>query len=114
MAKLKNKIRIQEKVIGSLTAHLMPLIEFIKAQGNPPVPPPSYAQLNEDGFRFDRDGLGTFLFQEPLDVAAIQARFELPPTIVFITDGDIWDRRSRVGIQRGRPVTEADLIFDWD
>ena len=108
------KIEIAEQVPGSLTAHLMPIVAFLKAQGNTPAPPLSYAQQNPDGFNFDRDGLGTFLFEQPLDVEAVKGRFDFPSGIGFTRQGDIWDSRNRVGILRSRPVSKTDAAYDWD
>lgn len=91
----------------------MPIVAFLKAQGNTPAPPLSYAQQNPDGFNFDRDGLGTFRFEKPLDVEALKAGFDFPPTIGITRQGDIWDSRNRVGISQSRPVLEADAAYDW-
>ena len=107
------KIALVEKVPGSLTAHLMPLVTFLKEQGNTPSAALSYAQQNPDGFNFDRDGVGVFLFEHPLEVEAIKARFDFPPTIAFTPEGDVWDDRNRVGIMQSHPVSEADAAFDW-
>ena len=110
------KVAIAEKVPGSLTAHLLPLVAFLKAQGNTPAPPLSYAQQNPDGFNFDRDGLGTFLFEKPLDVKAIKAHFDLPSGINFTRQGDLWDSRNRVGISRSRPrsVSGGAAGINWE
>lgn len=108
------KVAIAEKVPGSLTAHLIPLVAFLKAQGNTPAPPLSYAQQNPDGFNFDRDGLGTFLFENPLDVEAIKVHFDLPSGIGFTRQGDLWDSRNRVGISRSRPLSTAEAAINWE
>ena len=107
------KAAIAEQVPGSLTAHLLPVVAFLKAQGNPPAPPLSYAPQNPDGFNFDRDGLGKFRFEKPLDVAAIKAHFDFPSGIGFTREGDLWDSRNRVGIMQARPVSAADAAITW-
>ena len=111
--KTPKKVAIAERVSGSVTAHLLPVVAFLKAQGNTPAPPLSYAQQNPDGFNFDRDGLGTFLFEQPLDVEAVKAHFDFPPTIAFTPEGDVWDNRNRVGIMQSRPVSEVDAGYNW-
>lgn len=108
------KIAIAERASGSVTAHLLPVVAFLKAQGNPPAPPLSYAQQGPGGFQFDRDGLGTFLFEKPLDVEALKARFDFPPTINFTRQGDLWDSRNRVGISRSRPLSAAKAAINWE
>ena len=108
------KVAIAERVSGSVTAHLLPVVAFLKAQGNPPAPARSSGQPEPDGFQFDRDGLGTFLFEQPLDVAAVKARFAFPSGIGFTRQGDIWDSRNRVGILQARPVSAAAAAIKWD
>lgn len=108
------KVLIAEKEPGSLTAHLLPVVAFLKAQGNAPSAALSYAQQNPDGFNFDHDGVGVFLFEKPLDVAAIRAHFDFPPTIGFTPEGDVWDDRNRVGIMQLHPISEADAAYDWE
>ena len=99
---------------GSHTEHLRPIIDFLIEQGNPPTPRPSYLRLEPDGFYIDRDGVGEFLFEQPLDVAAIQARFDLPPGIGFTRQGDLWDSPNRKGIMQSHPVSAADAAIKWD
>lgn len=99
---------------GSHTGHLRPIIDFLIEQGNPPTPRPSYLRLEPDGFYIDRDGVGEFLFEQSLDVAAIQARFDLPPGIGFTRQGDLWDSPNRKGIMQSRPVSAADTAIKWD
>ncbi len=60
MVKAPKKTLIAEKMPDSRTAHLQSLIDFLKAQDNPPWQAPSYQRLGADGFYFDRDGYGTF------------------------------------------------------
>lgn len=72
-----------EKIDGSRTAHLQPLIDFLKAQGNPPWQASSNQAVGENGFYFDRDGFGTFYFEQPLNIASIATHFELPASILL-------------------------------
>lgn len=81
MRKAPKKVLISAREGASRTAHLLPLIAFFKAQGNPPHPIPPYLVSGENGFYFDRDGFGTFCFEQPLDLAGLSAHFELPDTI---------------------------------
>jgi hypothetical protein len=67
------KVLIQAQSPESRTAHLQPVIDFIKAQGNQPA--------GVDAWTHNRDGLEIYTFAHPLDLAAIQAHFEFPPTI---------------------------------
>ena len=83
---------------------------FLKAQGNSPAPPLNYARQNPDGFNFDRDGLGTFLFEQPLDVDALKARFAFPSGIGFTRQGDLWDSRNRVGIMQARRASSEPIV----
>lgn len=110
------KVSIAEQEPGSLTAHLVPIVAFLKDRGNPPAPALSYAQQNPDGFNFDRDGLGKFIFEQPLDMEALKAGFDFPPTIGFTAQGDLWDSRNRVGISwsRPRPVSTGVAGINWD
>jgi len=88
MVKVSEKVPILAKNEGSRTAHLQPLIDFLKAQGNAPA--------SED-FTFDRDGYGSYYFAQPLDVEAIQARFSLPASIVA-GQSAVYDSRNFVCI----------------
>ena len=70
---LTKTIIAQDAPNGSDTDHLLPVIAFLKAHGNTPAA--------GDEFTFNRDGLGTYGFQQPLDVALLQEHFVFPPTI---------------------------------
>jgi hypothetical protein len=96
---------IAEKFDNSRTAHLQPLIDFLKAQGNQPWPVPSYRPIGADGFDFDRDGYGNFYFRDPLDLEAVRRHFSLPATITA-QNGAIWDERNGVGIVQAMPASE--------
>lgn len=102
------KVPISAKFDGSRTAHLQPLIDFLKAQGNPPHPIPPYLVSGENGFYFDRDGLGDFTFEQPLDLAGLAAHFELPDTIK-LAETSVYDARNFVRISQlipqGPPIT---------
>ena len=99
MVKASEKVRIAEKFDGSRTAHLQPLVDFLTAQGNPPWLGPSYQPKRENGFYFDRDGFGTFYFEQPLDLAALSAHFELPASIV-LSETAVCDSRNFVSISQ--------------
>lgn len=90
---------VLEKFDGSRTAHLQPLIDFLKAQGNPPGHAPGYGSVGADGFYFDRDGFGTFYFEQPLDIAALSAHFALPASILLGKTA-VSDRRNFVRISQ--------------
>ena len=72
------------------TDHLLPVIAFLKAQG--------YEPATGDGFYFDRDGLGTYGFTQPLDTQLLQEHFTFPPSIHLSVDG-LHDSRHFVRIQ---------------
>ena len=84
----------QDAPNGSDTDHLLPVIDFLKAQGNTPAA--------GDEFQFNRDGLGTYSFNQPLDVASLQEHFVFPPTIKLSVDG-LHDTRHFVRIGQGNP-----------
>lgn len=98
---------IAEKVDGSRTAHLQPLIDFLIAQGNPPWPAPSYQAVGENGFCFDRDGFGTFYFEQPLNIAALATHFALPASILLsktaVSDSRNFVRISQL-VPQGPPI----------
>lgn len=71
------------------TDHLRPLIDFLKAQGNEPT--------KEDRFCYARDGYGVYGFAQPLDVEALRARFDFPPSI-HLTATSVQDTRHFVCI----------------
>ena len=83
------KIQLIEKAEDSRTAHLQPVIDFLKAHGNQPA--------TADEFTFDRDGYGRYSFIEPLDMTALQAHFDFPPTLLLTKDA-VQDTRNFVGI----------------
>jgi hypothetical protein len=94
------KTLILEKVGDSRTAHLQPLIDFLKAHGNQPA--------RVDDFTFDRDGYGDYRFASPLDMAALVAHFDFPPTLL-LNQNSVEDTRNFVGINQhvaqGPPIT---------
>lgn len=81
MSKALKKVPIPIREGHSRTAHLLPLLAFLEAQGNPPHQIPPYLVAGENGFYFDRDGFGIFYFEQPLDLAGLATHFELPDTI---------------------------------
>lgn len=83
------KVPVSVKFAGSRTAHLQPLIDFLKAQGNEPA--------SADDFTFDRDGYGTYYFAQALDMEALRVRFDLPASIVA-GQSAVYDTRNFVCI----------------
>lgn len=73
------------------TDHLLPVIAFLKAQG--------YTPATGDAFCFDRDGLGTYGFTEPLDTQLLQEHFDFPPSIQ-VSHGQVFDTRHFVRIRQ--------------
>ena len=93
---------ILDKADGSRTAHLQPVIDFLKAQGNEPA--------TGDAFEYNRDGLGTYGFSQPLDVDLLQQHFDFPPSI-HLSSAGLHDSRNFVriaqdfGTQPVRPLS---------
>ena len=69
---------------GNRTDHLQPIIDFLKAQG--------YEPATGDAFWYNRDGLGTYGFTEPLDVELLQQHFDFPPSL-HVSHGQVFDSR---------------------
>lgn len=69
---------------GHRTDHLQPVIDFLKAQG--------YEPATGDEFQYNRDGLGTYGFTQPLDVALLQEHFDFPPSLT-LSHGQLFDSR---------------------
>ncbi len=95
---LTKTVIAQDAPNGSDTDHLLPVMNFLKAQGNTPA--------TGDKFDFNRDGLGTYGFSQPLDVALLQEHFVFPPTIKLSVDG-LHDTRHFVRIGQGNPSQPA-------
>jgi len=73
------------------TAHLRPVIEFIKTQGNSPE--------NKDQFEYDlKDGFKTYTFKLPIDRLMIEKKFEFPDTIAFVDNRTIHDKKNLIEI----------------
>ncbi|HEX8659016.1 MAG TPA: hypothetical protein VF690_15855 [Hymenobacter sp.] len=91
------KVPILANLADFRTAHLQPVIDFLKAQGNEPAA--------GDQFYYNRDGLGVYDFAQPFDVALLQEHFDFPPSISLSVDG-LHDSRHFVRIQHmpNRPV----------
>ena len=94
---LPARVVIAADVAGSNTAHLQPVIDFLKAQG--------YTPATGDGFEFNRDGLGVYGFAQLFDTRLLQEHFDFPPSIGLSVDG-LHDSRHFVRIQHtpGQPV----------
>ena len=86
------------------TDHLLPVIAFLKAQG--------YEPATGDGFYFNREGLGTYGFTQPLDVDSLQQHFDFPPSIQ-VSHGQLFDSRHFVRIsQDSGPQMVRRLSFE--
>ena len=84
------KVRILANMADFRTAHLQPVIDFLKAQG--------YEPATGDQFQYNRDGLGVYGFTQRLDVDLLQQHFDFPPSIHLSVDG-LHDSRHFVRIQ---------------
>lgn len=91
MVTAPQKERISAKFEGSRTAHLQPIIDFLKAHGNQPT--------NGDDFAFDRDGYGDYRFSGPLDMGALKEQFDFPATLL-LNQNSVQDTRNFVGISQ--------------
>ena len=89
MDNAKQKQRIEMISDSTRTVQLQPVIDFLKAQGNQPA--------YRDEFDFDRDGHGTYFFTDPLDLDALRANFDFPPTIM-LGNNALSDTRNFVSI----------------
>jgi hypothetical protein len=88
----------------SRTAHLQPLIDFLKAQGNEPA--------TGDAFYYERDGYGVYGFAQPLDVVGLRERFDFPPSI-HLSANAIFDAGNFVTItQDAGPNTGRVINFN--
>lgn len=95
---LTKTVIAQDAPNGGDTDHLLPVIEFLKAQG--------YTPAAGDEFQFNRDGLGTYGFTEPLDVELLQQHFVFPASIT-LSPGMLHDSRHFVRIGQGIPNQPA-------
>lgn len=111
MVKAPEKVLISAKFDDSRTAHLRPLLDLLTAQGNPPWLGPSDQPAGENGFYFDRDGFGTFYFEQPLNLAALSAHFELPASVVLGKTA-VYDSRNFVSISQVIPQRPP-ITFDF-
>lgn len=74
-------------VPGDKAAHLKPIIDFLIDQGHVPL---------SSHFTYDKTGIGTFLFKNPIDVKQVEKRF-------------IFNKSIRVGED---PYCRGGIIFD--
>lgn len=89
---------------GSDTDHLLPIIDFLKAQGNTPA--------TGDQFYYNRDGYGVYGFAQPLDTQLLQEHFDFPPSI-HLTATSVQDTRHFVCItQDSGPQPVRRLSFE--
>lgn len=94
MSQTFEKIVLVEKLPSSRTAHLQPVIDFLKAQGNEPA--------SNDEFHYNRDGFGTYSFRQPLAVEDLRNQFTFPSTILLTQDA-VQDSRNFVAITHALP-----------
>ncbi|UOQ83280.1 hypothetical protein [Hymenobacter sp. 5414T-23] len=90
MKNASQKVPIPPHVADFRTAHLQPVIDFLKAHGNEPS--------TGDQFHYNRDGLGVYGFAQPLDTQLLQEHFDFPLSISLSVDG-LHDSRHFVRIQ---------------
>ncbi|UOQ68910.1 hypothetical protein [Hymenobacter volaticus] len=102
MGQTLNKVPLAEKLPDSRTAHLQPIIDFLKAQGND--------SATNDEFSYNRDGYGEYLFHQPLDVAALRERFIFPDS-VQVSANAVFDNRNFVAIGQV-PAPSQPLTFN--
>ena len=94
------KTPIAAQLGTSRTAHLRPIVEFLKAGGNEPA--------SGDEFEYNRDGLGTYLFADSLDLEAVGREFDLPDSLI-LADNTIHDERHFVEIRK-RYVADPEFV----
>lgn len=83
------RIRVHEysPVLDDKTGHLRPIINFLIDQGNVPV---------HEEFTWDKEGIGAFLFEKPIDAGLLKKTFDLPNSIHLAHDEfyggtTVWD-----------------------
>lgn len=100
---IPKKVPILAGLADFRTAHLQPVIDFLKAQGNTPA--------TGDQFHYNRDGLGVYGFAQPLDTQLLQEHFDFPPSISLSVDG-LHDSRHFVRIQHTPDQSVRCLSFE--
>lgn len=103
LPQLPARVAISAGVPGSDTAHLQPVINFLKAQGNTPAA--------GDAFQFNRDGLGVYGFAQPLDTQQMKEYFDFPSSISLSVDG-LHDSRHFVRIQHAPNQSARRFSFE--
>lgn len=93
----KTKIEKDSPTDNNRAAHLRPVIDFLIQQGNRPL---------QKDFSYDKSGIGTFEFSEPLNIRLLKERFDFPETIKVGEDpyyggGGLWDERNGLKIHKG-------------
>jgi len=68
------------------TAHLRPVIEFLKTSGNAPK--------DDRGFVFDKGGYGELRWKKAFNKEKILECFSFPGSIYFHPSGEIYDERN--------------------
>ena len=96
MQKTMEKIKIKNQK-NSRSAHLQPVIDFLISQGNTPL---------QKGFYYDKGGIGTFEFADPIDSNLLKEKFEFPDSIkvgkdAYYGGGTVWDERKGLKIHWG-------------
>ena len=88
----------------SRTAHLQPIIDFLKAGGNTPA--------TGDAFYYHRDGYGVYGFAQPLDIAGLREKFDFPASI-RLTEHSVFDAGNFVTItQDSGPNSGRKISFE--
>ena len=85
---MKQKIKIPIRVKGSQTAHLNPIVDYLRSMGN---------ETWYDEFSYDKGG-PTLYFKSPINQKDILDNFELPETIGVDRHGSIIDDRNGIKI----------------
>lgn len=80
------------------TGHLLPVIEYLLAQGNRPA-----HWWHADGWRSDPGGELHYAFTDPIDAAQLREHFAFPTSIQVREDGSIRDSLNRVDISQAHP-----------
>jgi hypothetical protein len=81
------------------TDHLLPVIDYLLAQGNRPA-----YSWHTDRWRSDPGGELHYAFTDPIDAAQLHEHFAFPESIQVQEDGSIRDTLNRVDIRHEQPT----------